>query len=154
MAKGMPDRDDEVGCRIGWHPRILAFCTTAALGLSVASTLDCQFMTVDLGFAPRGYPGDELGFGLWAYAAPDGRCLSFAESHGPSAAGGFSGLHPLYSNVVINDDTGWSVARILAIVGTVFGALSLVSEYSKNSTSYLVLAMLIFILLCCFCNIF
>ena len=40
-------------CRFNWHPRILAFFITAALGLSIVSSLDCKFLMIDLGFIPQ-----------------------------------------------------------------------------------------------------
>lgn len=119
-------RDDEGKCRFGWHPRILAFFITSAVGLSSMSSLDCKFLSVDLGWVPKNYYNDELGFGLWTYAAPGGRCLTYEESR---LSGGFSNGDDVYSTLFMNNDTNWSVARILALVGVVFGAISLVSAW-------------------------
>lgn len=80
---------------------------------------------MDLGFVPVHYYSDELGFGLWSYAAPGGRCLTYKESR--QAAGGIFDGDNIYSNVLMNNDTNWSIARIIAIVGIIFGAIALVS---------------------------
>lgn len=115
---------DEGGCRFGWHPKVLAFFVTAALGFSIMSSLDCKFLAVDLGFVPQNYYSEKLGFGLWTYAAPGGRCLSYGESIEPR--GVFEGVN-LYTNILINDDITWSVSRVLAVAGVTFGAVALLS---------------------------
>ena len=111
-------------CRFNWHPRILAFFITAALGLSIVSSLDCKFLMIDLGFIPQDYHSNNLGFGLWAHTAPGGRCLSYSESR---QSGVFSGEDTTYTSLFMNGDINWSISRILAIVGVVFGTISLVS---------------------------
>ena len=127
MAKNM-DRgcclpaDD--ACRFGWYPKTLAFFITAAVGLSVMSSLDCQFLTADLGFVPQNYYKNELGFGMWSFAAPGGRCMSYKEAHD---SGGFSEGDDIYSGI-INNDINWSISRILAMVGIFFGGIALVSR--------------------------
>ena len=40
----MKSSHDEGGCRFGWHPKTLSFFITAALGLSIMSSLDCKFL--------------------------------------------------------------------------------------------------------------
>lgn len=110
------------GCR--WHPRILAFFITAALGLSVMSSLDCKFLAVDLPFIPKKYHSQNLGVGLWSFEAPDGRCLSYEESY---QLGGFSEGDDIYSRLFINDDTSWSTSRVLAISCALFGSITLIS---------------------------
>eukprot|EP00571_Detonula_confervacea_P010636 CAMPEP_0172307718 /NCGR_PEP_ID=MMETSP1058-20130122/8511_1 /TAXON_ID=83371 /ORGANISM="Detonula confervacea, Strain CCMP 353" /LENGTH=315 /DNA_ID=CAMNT_0013019957 /DNA_START=101 /DNA_END=1048 /DNA_ORIENTATION=- len=116
--------NDEGGCRFGWHPRTSAFFITAGLGLSIMSSLDCKFLEVDLSFIPQNYYSDSLGFGLWTYAAPDGRCLTYTESR---QSGGFSDGANIYSNLFINNDINWSISRVLAVVGIIFGLGSLIS---------------------------
>jgi len=113
------------GCRFGWHPRILAFFVTAALGLSITSSLDCNFLVIDLGFIPPDYYSEALGFGLWSYTAPGGRCLSYKESS--QSSGKFSVGDDLYSNFILNGDVKWTVSRLLAMVTSVFGVVSLIS---------------------------
>lgn len=115
-------KQDQDCCRVAWHPRILAFFITIALGLSAISSLDCKFLAVDLGFTPEKYYSELVGIGLWSYEKPDGRCLSYGASHTSS---GFS--DGLYSNSFINEDLNWSVARILAMCGVVFGFFAFVS---------------------------
>lgn len=119
--KGMSPGDD--GCRFGWYPKILAFFILAALGLSVMSSLDCQFLMADVGFVPNKYYSDELGFGLWSYADPGGRCMSYKDAH---ESGGFSDGDSIYSGI-ISDDINWTISRILALVGVAFGGIALVS---------------------------
>lgn len=89
------------------------------------SALDCKFLEVELGFIPENYYNDNMGFGLWSYAAPGGRCLSYSESREP---GGFLDGDNAYSNLFINNDTSWSISRILAVIGVVFGSIALVSS--------------------------
>ena len=113
-------------CRFNWHPRILAFFITAALGLSIVSSLDCKFLMIDLGFVPQDYHSNNLGFGLWAHTAPGGRCLSYSESR---QSGVFSEEDTTYTSLFMNGDTNWSISRVLAIVGVVFGTISLVSVF-------------------------
>ena len=111
---------------LGWHPRILALLITAALGLSIVSSLDCRYITVDLGFTPQSYFDDTLAFGLWAYSAPGGRCLSYSESR---QIGLFSEGDMTYTSLLMNGDINWTIARILALVGVAFGSIALVSRY-------------------------
>ena len=40
----MKSPHDEGGCRFGWHPKTLSFFITAALVLSIMSSLDCKFL--------------------------------------------------------------------------------------------------------------
>ena len=141
-------RDDEGGCRFGWHPRILTFFITASLGLSIMSSLDCQFLVMDLGFVPVHYYSDELGFGLWSYAAPGGRCLTYKESR--QAAGGIFDGDNIYSNVLMNNDTNWSIARIIAIVGIIFGAIALVSVKKLSNSILQTFIILSDVLILCF----
>jgi len=124
-------------CRFEWHPRILAFFITAALGLSIISSLDCKFLEVDLTFIPQNYYRDSLGFGLWTYAAPDGRCLSYMDSR---QSGGFSDGASIYSTFFMNNDSNWSISRILGVVGVAFGLGSLISVWINvfRSKAYLV----------------
>eukprot|EP00578_Thalassiosira_sp_NH16_P003206 CAMPEP_0181133634 /NCGR_PEP_ID=MMETSP1071-20121207/31631_1 /TAXON_ID=35127 /ORGANISM="Thalassiosira sp., Strain NH16" /LENGTH=323 /DNA_ID=CAMNT_0023220043 /DNA_START=98 /DNA_END=1069 /DNA_ORIENTATION=- len=118
--------DDEGGCRFGWHPRVLSFFITAALALSIISSLDCKFLVVELGFIPKNYYGDDMGFGMWTYAAPGGRCLTYTESR---ESGGFSDGDSMYTNLFMNNDINWSISRILAVVGLAFGSIALISSW-------------------------
>jgi len=111
---------------LGWHPRILALLITVALGLSIVSSLDCRYIIVDLGFIPQRYFDDTLAFGLWAYSAPGGRCLSYSESR---QIGLFSEGDMTYTSLLMNGDINWTIARILALVGVAFGSIALVSRY-------------------------
>lgn len=122
--------DAERGCRCGWHPKILTFLLTAGLGLSIMSSLDCKFLEVELGFVPENYYDESMGFGLWTYAAPGGRCLSYEESR---RTGGFSDGDSVYSSLFINNDTNWSISRILGVVGIVFGSIALVSSEQNRA---------------------
>ena len=118
---------------LGWHPRILALLITVALGLSIVSSLDCRYIIVDLGFTPQRYFDDKLAFGLWAYSAPGGRCLSYSESR---QIGLFSEEDMTYTSLLMNGDINWTIARILALVGVAFGSIALVSYYSLLQLMY------------------
>lgn len=122
LDKLMGSNEKNGSCRFGWHPKVLVFFVAAALGLSIMSSLDCNFLSVGLSWVPQNYYEDELGFGLWSYAAPGGRCLSYDESRHSGVFG-----DNIYSNLLINNDTNWSISRILALVSFVFGAIALIS---------------------------
>ena len=122
MAKGSMS-DEEGRCRFAWRPKLLAVFITAALGLSVMSSLDCKFQLVDLGFVPQNYYSDEVGIGLISYAAPDGRCMNYGEARD---AGGFSDGDE-YKDLLINNDTSWTISRVFALIGIIFGVISFVS---------------------------
>lgn len=89
---------------------------------------------VDLGFTPKHYYTDSLGFSLWSYAAPGDRCLTYAET---KQSGIFysDGGGNVYSNSFISNDTSWTVARILAVVGAIFGTFSLVCVKNNSIAS-------------------
>jgi hypothetical protein len=89
---------------------------------------------VDLGFTPKHYYTDSLGFSLWNYAAPSDRCLTYAET---KQSGIFysDGGGNVYSNSFISNDTNWSVARIFAVVGAIFGTFSLVCVQNNSISS-------------------
>ncbi|KAL9179772.1 hypothetical protein ACHAXT_007742 [Thalassiosira profunda] len=122
MAKGSMS-DEEGRCRFAWRPKLLAVFITAALGLSVMSSLDCKFQSVDLAFVPQNYYSDEVGIGLISYTAPDGRCMSYGEAQ---AEGGFSDGDE-YKDLFINKDTSWTISRVFALVGIIFGGIAFVS---------------------------
>lgn len=79
---------------------------------------------IDLGFTPRENYGSTVGFGLWTYEAPDGRCLTYGESR---QSGGFTEGDKIYSSYFVNNDINWTVSRFLAVAGIVFGGVALVS---------------------------
>ena len=108
-------------CRFGWYPKILAFFVTAGLGLSATSSLYCDFMTIVLDFTPGGYYQNQVGLGLWSFESPLGQCVSYVEAYESG------GLGMGYSDWFMNKDFSWTVARILAMTGGLFGTISLVS---------------------------
>lgn len=83
---------------------------------------------MDLDFIPTNYYDTNLGFGMWSYSAPGGRCLTYRDSQ---TSGGFVSVignynTNEYSSMFMNNDINWSMSRILALVGGVFGTVSLV----------------------------
>lgn len=110
-------------CRFTWRPKLLSVLLTLALLLSIAASLYCDFLSVTLGFVPQGYSGDEVGVALWSFEGPDRRCHSFQDAY---KLGGFSIGDETYSNWIANGDMAWTIARVLAMVGVVFGTIALV----------------------------
>ena len=102
---------------------------------SLSSLLSSVAEEVDLGFTPKNYNADSLGFSLWSYAAPDDRCLTYAESKQSGFLSSGGGGGDVYTNSFISNDTSWTISRILAVVGSIFGSFALVCV--KNKTSHL-----------------
>lgn len=113
----------------------ICLCLITHTSLSLFSSSVVQ--EVDLGFTPKKYNTDSLGFSFWSYAAPDGRCLTYAESK----KSGFlfsGGGGDVYTNSFISNDTSWTISRILAVVGSVFGSFALVCVKNKSIASSLI----------------
>lgn len=110
-------------CRFTWRPRLLAVLLALALVLSIVASLYCDFLSVTLGFVPQGYAGDVVGIALWSFEGPDMRCHSFRDAY---ELGGLSIGDESYSNWIANGDIAWTVARVLAMAGVVFGTIALV----------------------------
>ncbi|KAL3823841.1 hypothetical protein ACHAXA_004113 [Cyclostephanos tholiformis] len=86
---------------------------------------------VDFGFTPQNYYADSVGFSLWSYAAPDGRCLTYAEARQSVIFSSDGGGRNVYSNFFISNDTSWTISRMLAVVGPVFGNFALISAWAN-----------------------
>jgi hypothetical protein len=94
-----------------------------------------RFQEVDFGFTPQNYYADSVGFSLWSYAAPDGRCLTYAEARQSVIFSSDGGGRNVYSNFFISNDTSWTISRMLAVVGPVFGNFALVCVENKSVAS-------------------
>ena len=111
-----------------WHPRKLAFLTSAALILSLTSTLDCEFVTLSIGFNPENaiFDDTKTAIGLWTYRSPilSDECLLYSVA----AKKYILTNDKSYETVMFNDDFNWGVSRLSALLTAVFGFLSAVSK--------------------------
>lgn len=105
----------------GWHPRKLAFLNTAGLILSVVSSLDCQFLSIIVGFDPKNseFDAGAIGAGMWSFQSPiqPEECLLFTVAQTTKMVTQDSS----YETVMLNGDIYWSIARVSALVSVIFG---------------------------------
>jgi hypothetical protein len=111
--------------RVGFQQKfdVLAKLTPSPVIIIFACS---SFQVADLGFTPQNYYTDSVGFSLWSYAAPNGRCLSYAEVRQSGIFSSDGGGRNVYSTSFISNDISWTISRILAVVGPVLGSFALV----------------------------
>ena len=118
----------------GWHPAKLTFVTTAATLLSSLSSLDCEFISINIGFNPANSIFDEsedsIGIGLWNFRSPNkpDECLLYSSS----AQYGVTIEDLSYQTPYFNDDAKWNVARTSAFLSVIFGSLVAVSFFGNE----------------------
>jgi len=129
----------------GWHPRKLAFLNSTGLIFSVTSSLDCQFLSIVVGFDPANslFDASAIGAGLWSFQSPaqPEECLIYSVAQKTKMVLQDSS----YESAMLNSDVYWSIARVAALMSAIFGLFGSVSRYlhkcalhnfhSKRSTS-------------------
>ena len=113
-----------------WHPRKLAFLTSAAFILSVTSTLDCEFINIMVGFNPENslFDGTNtgIGVGLWTYRSPinSDECILYSVASRKNLLSNDKS----YETLMFNEDFNWGVSRLSAALTAIFGFISAVSK--------------------------
>lgn len=106
--------------RCDFYGKTVSIFISIAFILSTLSILDCRFIDIDVGFVPDGavYNSTEFCIGLWSLQDPyseSGRCLN------PKQARDFGNMtgdgQTFYGSVLSTDDTMWTVAQLMAIIG-------------------------------------
>lgn len=124
-----------------WHPCKLALLSTAAFLCSLLSSLDCEFLSIDVGFGPANsiFIGEEdpIGVGLWSFQSPikPQECLLYSVAKTKSVT--FE--DESYSTSFLNGDRNWGGARISALLGLIFGIFAVVSIIANKDKYFLVL---------------
>lgn len=87
--KALINKLKKIKCRFDWYPNITTWVLTVALSMSLLSSLDCQFLTVQIGFVPHeaSFYTDEVTIGLWSMVEASsadvgsGQCVVYTDAH-------------------------------------------------------------------------
>ena len=120
--------------KCGLYRKTICLFINTAFILSIVSSLDCKFISVNVGFIPEGsnYQLSALRIGLWSLQNPaydgesDGQCLSPNKSKEYADLTG-DGHSSFYGRLFVNDDPIWTVSQVSAFVGMIVGILNVVS---------------------------
>jgi len=109
------------------HKRTIGISVFLGLIFSISSCIDCRFVLVDVGFEPDNaiYRSKEFGLGLWTMEDPTDseKCLMIDMSR---RIGSITKGDNYYSSSLLNGDSIWGAARIMAMIGLVFGVLDVI----------------------------
>lgn len=129
-------------CRVRFAPSLLLFFATAALLLSLLSSLDCQFLTLIIPAAQQAETIG-IGLGLWTFEVPSilllegsddehanapGKrmCASYSTARSIGGLTTSSGFLPYYEPFG-NTDRPWTLSRVFAVLGMISGVVACVA---------------------------
>ena len=128
-------------CRYGWYPLVLAPLVTTGCMLSIYSAYGCNFILVEIGFLPSNGSWNESSsaqFGLFSYQSGQPETNKYREAF----LDGCREYPDRFSDIFIDGDRTWKVARVMASISGIaclVGAVSWVSRPYVFSNSAAVL---------------
>lgn len=116
-------------CRFGWIPLLVAPLVTASCLLDVYSSIDCNFMQVNVGFIPSNAAWNQstATLGLFQFKA-DGE-TDLLDDLTVQACTPFS---TKFKSQFIDGDKTWEVIRIMAYVSGISGSIATVRAGMKS----------------------
>jgi len=109
------------------HKVAIGVFVTFGLMLSLLSVVDCKFLYVEIGFIPDNsiYDKKSVAVGLWSMEDPSvpGKCYTLDLSR---QVGSITNKDHFFKYIFFNGDAIWGAARVMAILGTVFGFINVV----------------------------
>jgi hypothetical protein len=112
-------------CRYGWYPLVVAPIVTAGCFLSLYSSGGCDFLRVDVGFTPsnEAWNQSKAELGLFYYQSG----IDDNEKLINSLTEGCQWYEDSFSEMFINDDRTWTVARIMGMISGIASLIATVS---------------------------
>jgi len=119
-------------CRHGWYPLVVAPFITAAGVLDIYSSLDCNFIRVNVGFTPFNEEWSEPSFnvGFWTHQTDPLHSQNSTEIEKTNPLLSFKGCEPYstgFHKSFIQGDRAWTAASIMAYCSGIAGLTAMVS---------------------------
>jgi hypothetical protein len=120
-------------CRFGWYPLLVTPIILGACGLALFSSVDCEYMRVNVGFQPTNdywNKSENLGVGFWFFQSNEnnGDEAAWRQAYLP----GCQRFDDTFEAALFENDSTWSAARVAAMVSACASGVAFVTSFLLN----------------------